>query len=65
MAHLVDERTRSLQAGSTAVVLRHAEDPKQDIAAERRKATFHVNDLLWYLNGGKDKVERRWACCGC
>ncbi len=59
MAQHVDDRTRKIQEASTALVLRHAEDPKADIAAERRKATFDVNDLLYFINGGKEKVERR------
>jgi acyl-CoA oxidase len=59
MPHHVDARTRALQAGVTAAVLKQAEDPTKDIADERRRATFDVNDLLYYLNGGKDKVARR------
>lgn len=59
MSRHIDERTRALQAQSTAIVLRNHEDPKQDIANERRRATFDTNDLLYFLNGGKEKVERR------
>eukprot|EP00775_Hariotina_reticulata_P005807 gene5808-6047_t len=55
----VDERTRQLQARSTAVVTRHAEDPKQDIINERKRASFGIQELQYYLNGGKEKVERR------
>eukprot|EP00878_Enallax_costatus_P005125 GHUV01005387.1.p1 GENE.GHUV01005387.1~~GHUV01005387.1.p1 ORF type:complete len:651 (+),score=176.60 GHUV01005387.1:188-2140(+) len=58
-ARQVDERTRQLQAASTALVTKHAEDPKQDIIEERRRATFDSKELCYYLNGGKDKVERR------
>ncbi len=54
-----DERTRQLQAISTALVTKHAEDPRRDIAEERKKASFDCNELCYYLNGGKEKVERR------
>jgi hypothetical protein len=56
----VDERTRRLQEQSTALVLKFSEDPKEDIANERRKATFPVEELLYHLNGGKEKIERRY-----
>jgi hypothetical protein len=57
--HHVDQRTRQLQAPSTQLVTKHAEDPKQDIIAERARASFNTKELLYWLNGGKDKVERR------
>lgn len=60
MARLVDERTQQLQAPSTALVTKHAEDPKQDLANERRRASFSSQELCYFLNGGKEKVERRW-----
>eukprot|EP00882_Tetradesmus_deserticola_P031222 GHRQ01035300.1.p1 GENE.GHRQ01035300.1~~GHRQ01035300.1.p1 ORF type:complete len:287 (+),score=92.20 GHRQ01035300.1:159-1019(+) len=59
MARLVDERTQQLQAPSTALVTKHAEDPKQDIANERKRASFSSQELCYFLNGGKEKVERR------
>jgi hypothetical protein len=59
MARLVDERTQQLQAPSTALVTKHAEDPKQDLANERRRASFSSQELCYFLNGGKEKVERR------
>jgi acyl-CoA oxidase len=64
MARVVDARTQQLQAPSTALVTNHAEDPKQDIVAERRRASFNTNELLYWLNGGREKVERRWAPAG-
>jgi len=57
----VDARTRKLQEPSTALVTKHAEDPKQDIIAERKRASFNTQELLYWLNGGQEKVERRWA----
>jgi acyl-CoA oxidase len=64
MARVVDARTQQLQAPSTAIVTKHAEDPKQDIVAERRRASFNTNELLYWLNGGREKVERRWDAAG-
>lgn len=61
---MVDARTQQLQAPSTALVTKHAEDPKQDIVAERRRASFNTSELLYWLNGGREKVERRWAAAG-
>lgn len=57
----VDERTRQLQAPSTALVTKHAEDPVQDLANERKRASFSSQELCYFLNGGKEKVERRWG----
>jgi hypothetical protein len=45
--------------GCTVLTLYSAEDPKQDIINERKRASFSVQELQYYLNGGKDKVERR------
>jgi hypothetical protein len=59
--HTVDARTRQLQAPSTALVTKHAESPTQDIISERRRASFPTNELLYWLNGGQEKVERRWG----
>lgn len=59
MAREVDARTRALQEKSSALVLVNHVEPKDDIIAERKRATFDVNDLLYYLNGSKDKVMRR------
>lgn len=58
----VDARTQQLQAPSTALVTKHGEDPKQDIIAERQRASFDAQQLLYWLNGGKDKVDRRCVC---
>lgn len=55
----IDPRTRQLQAPSTQLVTKHAEDPKQDLIAERARASFSTTELLHWLNGGRDKVERR------
>ena len=59
MARFVDARTRVLQEESTKAVLANSSDPTMDIAAERGRATFDVAELLYYLNGGREKVERR------
>jgi hypothetical protein len=57
----VDARTRALQDGSTALVTANSSDPRADIVAERRRASFAVLPLTYLLNGGKEKVERRWV----
>ncbi|GBF98378.1 peroxisomal acyl-coenzyme A oxidase [Raphidocelis subcapitata] len=59
MANAVDERTRALQERSSALVTAQASDPRADIAAERRRASFAPEPLTYLLNGGKAKVERR------
>jgi hypothetical protein len=64
-ARVVDARTRSLQQPSTALVTQHGEDPKADIEAERRRASFPVNELLCWLNGGAERVARRCVLCAC
>ncbi len=56
---VVDERTRALQVPSSKLILRSAEDPTKDLAAERSRASFNVNELCYWLNGGKERVERR------
>ncbi|KAI8467455.1 MAG: acyl-CoA dehydrogenase/oxidase C-terminal [Monoraphidium minutum] len=55
----VDSRTLALQERSTALVAIHGCDPRADIVAERRRASFDIDQLKCLLNGGKDKVERR------
>lgn len=59
MSRQVDQRTLALQATVSAAVLKNAEDPQQDIANERRRASFNVEDLLNFMNGGKEQVLRR------
>lgn len=55
----VDERTRRLQEQSSKLVTQFKVDPKAEIAAERSRATFPVSELLHFLNGGQENVERR------
>lgn len=55
---VVDERTRMLvQPSSVAVMGAHVE-PTADMAAERRRATFDVQELSIALNGGKEQLEK-------
>lgn len=56
-----DARTRALQEASTRLVTATRVEPSDDIIAERARATFDVNDLLYFVNGSKENVERR---CG-
>lgn len=55
----VDTKTRELQAPSTATILRNYVDPKDDMAAERARATFDVQQLTEVLVGGKEVLEKR------
>jgi acyl-CoA oxidase len=65
MEQRVDERTRALQAKSTALIAPHAPDPSADLAAERQRASFDPLPLTYALNGGKERVERRCAALRC
>jgi hypothetical protein len=40
-------------------ILKASISPKDDIIAERRRATFDALKLCYALNGGKEKIERR------
>lgn len=55
----VDPRTRELAQKSSNVVTLLNVDPKDDIAAERRKASFSSNQLAIYFNGGEEMFSRR------
>ena len=55
----VDASTRELQAPSSAHITAAGSDPRADISAERRRASFAYEPLMYVLNGGKAKVERR------
>ncbi len=57
----VDARTKELQRDSTSIILSTHVEPKDDIAAERQRATFNVQELSYLLNGGKDKLEKKWV----
>lgn len=56
---MADARTKELQAPSSATILRTHVEPKDDIAAERKRATFDNTQLTYVLNGGKEKLEKR------
>ena len=58
-ANVVDERTRALVQPSSAVILRTHIEPTSDIAAERLRTTFNVEELSLALNGGKEELEKR------
>lgn len=55
----LDARTRQLQDRSSRLVLAQHCEPKDDIAAERQRATFDITPLSWVLNGGRDKLQKR------
>ncbi|CAD7696654.1 unnamed protein product [Ostreobium quekettii] len=59
MAMFVDARTRALQAASTDAVLPSSSDPVADLAAERRRAGFDVAELMRFLHGGQERIDRK------
>lgn len=54
----VDNRTRKLVEQSSAVILATHVEPKDDMIAERKRATFNSQELAEFLNGGSDKFKR-------
>lgn len=63
MARNVDERTRQLVSQSSAVILATHVEPKDDIIAERKRASFNSSELASFLHGGSDKLKRLCALC--
>lgn len=57
----VDARTAALVEASSRVVLSASADPREDIAAERRRARFDSQEVAEHLNGGKDNLQRTHA----
>lgn len=53
MANRVDERTRALVEPSTRQVLAAHTEPTEDMRNERRRATFSVDELTAFMNGGE------------
>ena len=45
---------------STAVLAFHVE-PKDDMIAERQRASFDTQALVEHLNGGAKKLQRKYA----
>lgn len=59
MDQVADARTRALQVESTRIVMKTHRETTQDIKEERRKATFPVEELMYYMTGGKEKYEKK------
>ncbi|KAG2488798.1 hypothetical protein HYH03_012598 [Edaphochlamys debaryana] len=59
MAGRVDARTLELQAPASKIIFSTHIEPRDDMAAERARATFDVKELTYAMNGGKDKLEKR------
>lgn len=51
-------RARALAEASSRVVLQASADPREDIAAERKRARFDSEEVAEYLNGGKERLQR-------
>jgi len=60
---LVDARTAILQEPSTQAVLQAHVEPTHDIATERRSATFDVDELKYYLSGGRQNYDKKVRFC--
>eukprot|EP00798_Chlamydomonas_sp_ICE-L_P022131 gene22131-29193_t len=56
---MIDSRTKQLQEPSSTVILSSHREPSDDIALERARATFNVQELCYALNGGKEKFDRK------
>ena len=56
-----DEATKALVKKSSDVVLATHIEPRDDMLAERGRASFDISSLAAYLNGGKDKLQRMCA----
>jgi acyl-CoA oxidase len=54
----VDDRTKKLVEQSSAVILATHVEPKDDMAAERLRASFNSQELASFLHGGSDKLQR-------
>eukprot|EP00884_Botryococcus_braunii_P015671 jgi/Botrbrau1/2788/Bobra.0125s0001.1 len=54
----VDDRTRKLVEQSSAVILATHVEPKDDMIAERKRASFNSQELAAFINGGNDKLKR-------
>ncbi|CAK0735983.1 hypothetical protein CVIRNUC_000672 [Coccomyxa viridis] len=53
-----DERTKALVKKSSDVVLATHIEPRDDMLAERGRASFDISSLAAYLNGGLEKLQR-------
>ena len=53
-----DKRTKALVKKSSDVVLATHIEPRDDMLAERGRASFDISSLAAYLNGGKEKLQR-------
>ncbi|KXZ49049.1 hypothetical protein GPECTOR_23g135 [Gonium pectorale] len=58
-AHIVDQRTKALQKPATEIILRTHTEPSEDLAQERKRATFDVQELSYALNGGKEMLDKK------
>ena len=56
-----DERTKALVQKSSDVVLATHIEPRDDMLAERGRASFDISSLAAHLNGGKEKLQRMCA----
>lgn len=56
---MVDARTAALVEASTRAVLAAHIEPRDDMVAERARATFDPKPLSYLLHGGKEALDKR------
>lgn len=60
---MVDRRTAQLVAEAARLVESSSSNPVQDAANERARATFDASELAAFMNGGTERIQRRWVPC--
>lgn len=58
---MADARTQQLVEPATQIVMATHVNPMDDMVQERGRSTIDVQQLLYAMNGGKEKVEQRWV----
>ena len=58
-ANSVDDRTKQLQAPTSAVIARTSQSPVDDIRRERERGTVNVQAICEVINGGKVPTANR------
>ena len=55
---MTSDNVRQLVQQSSNVILATHIEPKDDMVAERARATFSSAELAEYLNGGREKLQK-------
>jgi len=59
MSRHVDARTKQLADASSEPILAVNVHPTEDMREERSKSSFDSDEVAVYLNGGRDKLQRK------